>query len=93
MEQDFFQVGVKNLRSIYTNFTVYCVKCSDSLFEDGSHITHFQDSEELFLRFRNLISEFHGFYNARNSNTGISLFGQADHENNSKHNRQAVGFE
>jgi hypothetical protein len=75
MEQVFFQVGLKNLRSIYTNFTVYRIKYLATLFEDGGHITHFQDSIEIFLRFRNLIADLHGFYNARNSNAGISLFG------------------
>ena len=51
MEQVFFQVGLKNLRSIYTNCTVYSVKYSDNLFADGGHIKHFQDSEEIFFGF------------------------------------------
>jgi hypothetical protein len=63
-----------------------------SLFGYGGHITHFQDSEEIFLRFLNLITEIQGFYNVRNSNTGSPLFGQADHENSSNFNRKAVGI-
>jgi len=92
MKQVFFQVDVKNLRSIFTNFTVYFVKYSASLFEDGGHITHFQDSVQIFLCFRNLIFDLHGFYNAQHSNTRNSLFGQANHENSSNHTRKVVGI-